>query len=276
MSEPMGMYMLIQVCSDGPLAQDPTRFTSGKPPRAAFTPRPKRDEERFTHHTRMAPNIQPRIERKPRLFRDRNDALLPALPHHANFSRSQLQITNVEGNELADANPSAVEQLDERPVAERHPLGPPFAVAAFRSRLARNTPFGRDQLFAIVDRERSRQTLFELRHRQAGRRVVPDHTLSNQPPEEASDRSEFSTQGCGAAASMQTREPGSNVFGVDRDRIDFRPGVNGELPNIGLVGAARMRREPSLDAKMLPKSFDRLGPVHHTPIPAAEGWTRSQ
>ena len=151
MPKSMGVNMLIQIRTDGSLSQDPTRLASSEPTRTTFTPRPKRNEQRFTHHARMSPDLQPGIECKARLFRDRNNAFLPALPHHANLASAQLQIANVEGIQLTNANPGTVEQLDERPVAQCHPLGTPLSIATFRCGLAQNTPIVRDQLFTIVD-----------------------------------------------------------------------------------------------------------------------------
>jgi hypothetical protein len=105
----MGVHMLIQIRAHGSLTQNPTRLASSQPTRTGFTSRPERDEERFAHHTRVPPNLQPGSERVARLFRDRNDAFLAALPHHANLARAQFQITHIQRNQLADANPCAVE-----------------------------------------------------------------------------------------------------------------------------------------------------------------------
>jgi hypothetical protein len=134
--KPMGVNMLIQICAHRSLSQDPTRLTSRKATKTSFTPRPKRNKERFAHHARMSPNLEPFAERAARLFRNRDYTFFAALPHHANLARSQLEIANIQGNQLTDANPGSIEQLDERPIAQRHPLGTSLSIATFRRGLA--------------------------------------------------------------------------------------------------------------------------------------------
>ena len=211
----MRMNVLVQVRPDGSLAKNTPCLTRREPSRSPFASSPKRNKERFTHHARMSPDFQPGVERKPRLFRDWNDAFFSAFPHDANLSRPQFEITNVQRNELTDSNPRAIKQLDERTIPQRHPLGTPFAISALGRRLARNATIVRDQLLTIVHREGARQTFLEFGHRQTGRRIVSDHTFPNQPSEEGPDRSELSTQCRGTSPTVEAREPGSNMVGAD-------------------------------------------------------------
>jgi hypothetical protein len=147
----MGMDMLIKIRSNRSLSQYPTCLTSREPARSPFTSRSKRNKERFAHDPRVPPNFQPGAERATRLFRNRNNTFFTTLPHHANLARTQFKITHIQSNQLADANPGSIKQLDQRTVTQCHPSGTPLSVAPFRCGLRRNTIVVCDELLTIVN-----------------------------------------------------------------------------------------------------------------------------
>ena len=140
----------------------------------------------------------------------------------------------------------------------------PRPVTAFRNRLVHGTLVLRDQLRAVVDRERARESLLELRHRQPRRRVVAADPLANQPAEEAAHGRELPSHRRLAPAPVETREPGPHVIRIDLRRPHSGAGVDRQLAHVGFVRAARIRREPSLDTEVTPEAVDCLAPVHAT------------
>jgi hypothetical protein len=150
----MGVHMLIQIRAHSALSQYSARLASSQPARTSLTSWPKRDEKRLAQHTRVPPNLEPGVQRAARLLRDRNDAFLAALPHDANLACAQLEISDIQGNHLADTNSGAVEQLDQGTITKRHPLQASLTIAALRRGLIRNPAIVCNELFTIVDGKR--------------------------------------------------------------------------------------------------------------------------
>src|SRR5471030_1409188 len=105
---------------------------------------------------------------------DRHDPLLAALPDHANKAVLEVDSGLLEPHGLGDAEAGAVEQLDERLVAE---------CARLRAR-------GRvDQPLRLAGGERPRQRPLAPRQRDAGGRVVVSRPEQLLVAEEAARRS---------------------------------------------------------------------------------------
>ena len=111
MAQSMRMDVLTQVRANRALSQNPSRLTRRKPSRLFIPPRTQRDKKGLAHEPRMASHLEPLTKCLPRLRRNRHDAFLPALAHHADFLSTQFEIPYVERHQLADANPRPVQEL---------------------------------------------------------------------------------------------------------------------------------------------------------------------
>ena len=92
-----------------------------------------------------------------RMTADRHDALLPALADHAHEAVVEVDAGALEADRLGDAKAGAVQQFDERLVAERARLRPCG---------------GLDQAYGLAGRERLRQLLRAPRQRYRSSRIV--------------------------------------------------------------------------------------------------------
>ena len=108
-----------------------------------------------------------------RLAAERDDALLVALPHAAHGAVLEVDAAALQPDRLAHAEPAAVEELDEGPVAQ----------AAGRRAVG-----GVDQALDLAERERARQPLAPPRQVDVGRRVVAPQAQRDEMPVEGAGR----------------------------------------------------------------------------------------
>ena len=167
-------------------------------------------------------------ERVDGLAADRDDALLRALADRADEPPLEVDRRAVETDGLAHAEAGAVEQLDERAVAQRA-----------RRRAGR----GLDQPLDLAGRERLRQRAPAARQLELGGGVVGARAEQHLVPVEGAERRD-------AARDRRRREPvGAQLRDVGGELVGRRvvgraaePGL--EVAEVAPVRVDRARREP--------------------------------
>ncbi len=159
---------------------------------------------------------------------DRDDALLGALAEAADEPLLEIDAGALEPDRLAHAQARAVEQLDERPVAER-------ARAGADGRL--------DQALGLAGRERPRQRAPAARQLELGRRIVGARAEQHLVAVEGADRRDAARdRRRRAARGAQRRDVAGEVV---RGRVGRRPAEEGrEVGEVAPVRVDGPRREP--------------------------------
>ena len=165
-------------------------------------------------------------QRLDRLGPERDDALLVALADAAHEALLEVDAAALEPDGLADPEAGAVEQLDQRPVAET-PRGRPVR------RL--------DQALNLAERKRTRESLAAPREVDLGRRVVVPKTQCHEVAVERACRGRpAGDRARRLAAGSQVGKPGLNLV---RARVSRRaPQVGGEVGEVAAVRVDRARR----------------------------------
>ena len=159
---------------------------------------------------------------------DRHDPFLAALADHSNEAVVEVDAGLVEPDRLGDAQARAVEQLDERLVAQRARL---------------RAGGGLDQAFRLARRKRLRQRLGAPRQLDRRGGVVVARAEQLLVAVEAA-------RGGGAARDRRAGEPvGAQLRRVALELLERRlrdrlPEVRAELPEVAAVGLDRLRRPP--------------------------------
>ena len=167
-------------------------------------------------------------ERLGRLPADRNDALLAALADRAHEPLVEVDPALLEPDGLADAQPGAVEELDQRVVAQR----------------ARRRSLGRlDQPLGLVRRERPRQAARAARQVELRGRVVGPRAEQRLVAEERANRGRSPRDRRGGAAlrSELRQVPLEIRRRRGRDRLSEPARDGGQVAPVRVDGA---RREP--------------------------------
>jgi hypothetical protein len=171
-TQAMGMDVFPQIRTDTALTENSARFSGCETPWFLLPARPQGDKKWLAHQSWGATHIDPSRQRSPRLLGNRNHPFFRTLSEYANFLGPQLEVSHIESHQLSDSNACAVKQLDERSISHHHPLRTPRPISPIRRRLRRHPMILRDELFAVIDRQGSRESLFEFRHRQPSRRII--------------------------------------------------------------------------------------------------------
>jgi len=135
---------------------------------------------------------------------DRDDALLAALARAAHEPGVEVDTRPVEADGLADAEPRAVEELDERLIAER------------ARRRARG---GVDQPLRLCGRERAGEPAVSSRQLELGRGVVQAHSEERLVAEEGPKRRR-------AARDCRARPSGGALLGEVARNVVARRGAD--------------------------------------------------
>ncbi len=213
----------------------------------------QRWEEGLAEHTGTPARLEVVREGLPDGAGQRYHAFLSPLAEHANVAAVQVHVADVERAGLADAQAGAVEELDEGAIAQPAPLAPPGSGGGFRRF---------DQRRAIVDGKRLGQCLGFARRRDSRGRVRSTDALALQVAKEAAQRRELAAERRRVAGGVHLGEKRAHVGGGYSSGIAALADGRRELPNVGQIGALRVRRDVALRAQMNAKVPNRVGELH--------------
>ena len=209
---------------------------------------PQRREERLRQDPRRAPRSDPGRERLARRGGQRHHALLAALAGHPHVAAVQIEIAHVERRQLGDAQPGAIQQLEQRAVAQLD-----------RGGTGRDAV---DQAHALVDGQRARQAPGQARRRHPGGGVERAAPLAHQEAEERPQRGELAAERRRTAAAVQAREKAAHVDAGRLIQDEALALMRRELAQVGQVGAPRVGREVALGPQEQLEGAQGLGGVH--------------
>jgi hypothetical protein len=253
----MGMHTVIQPTRPAPAREPPTNVPGREPTGLGFVIAAQYDKKRLAENTGTTAIVEPASQSQARLLGDRNDPLLAPLAHHTNLSLVKVDIANVQGRQLTDANARSVEEFHDGSITQSRPALPglfgPFDGNPRISIRERKT---------VVHRKRSRSPLREFRRRNSVRWVEDDPFFTLKKAKESPDAGKAATESGCAPLAVQTRQPCTNPLRVNLVGTDVGSRKVGKQRNIGQIGATGVRGESSLDAQVAVKILNRVLPIH--------------
>jgi hypothetical protein len=169
----------------------------------------------------------------------------------------KVDIANVQGRQLADANARSVEEFHDGGITQSRPALPglfgPFDGYPRISIRERKT---------VVHRKGSRSSLREFRRRNSARWVEGDPFFTLKKAKKSPDAGKTATESGCAPFAVQTRQPRTNPLRVNLVRADVGARKFCKHRNIGEIGPTGVRGESSLDAQVALEILNRVLPIH--------------